>query len=311
VALTGTPVENRLGDLWSLFQLVAPGLLGSWSRFRARFAVPIERYENQERAQALRGLVSPFMLRRTKNVVAAELPQRTEVVHMVELSQVERDLYQSAVRHARRAIGKRSRDDAVRSVQILAELTRLRQLACHPRLVIQDRRVESSKLHALVRLLEDILPRGHHALIFSQFTQHLAIVREELTARGIATLYLDGGTPAGERAAIVARFQAREAQVFLISLKAGGTGLNLTAADTVILLDPWWNPAAEDQAGDRAHRLGQERPVTVVKLVSQGTIEEKVLALHGHKRRLADVVFAGAGDAAVLDADTLEALLTA
>jgi SNF2 family DNA or RNA helicase len=311
VALSGTPVENRLADLWSLFQLVAPGLLGGWSRFRARFAVPIERYENEERAQVLRALVQPFLLRRTKAQVAAELPARTEVVHMVELSQAEQDLYQSAVRHARRAIGKRSRDDAQRNVQILAELTRLRQLACHPRLVMQDRRVESSKLHTLLRLLEDILPRGHRALIFSQFTEHLALVRELLSAQGIATLSLDGSTPQGERARLVARFQALECPVFLISLKAGGTGLNLTAADTVILMDPWWNPATEDQAGDRAHRIGQERPVTVVKLVSQGTIEEKVLALHGHKRRLADVVLAGDAQAAALDADTLEMLLGA
>ena len=209
------------------------------------------------------------------------------------------------------AIGKRSRDDAQRNVQILAELTRLRQLACHPRLVMQDRRVESSKLHALLRLLDDILPRGHRALIFSQFTEHLALVREQLSAHGIASLSLDGSTPQGERARLVARFQALECPVFLISLKAGGTGLNLTAADTVILMDPWWNPAAEDQAGDRAHRLGQERPVTVVKLVSQGTIEEKVLGLHGHKRRLADVVLAGDAQPAPLDADTLEALLSA
>jgi superfamily II DNA or RNA helicase len=311
VALSGTPVENRLADLWSLFQLVAPNLLGGWSRFRARFAVPIERYENQERAEVLRALVAPFLLRRTKAEVAAELPARTEVVHMVELSPAEQDLYQSAVRHARKALGRRSRDDAQRNVQILAELTRLRQLACHPRLVLQDQRVESSKLHALLRLLDDILPRGHRALIFSQFTHHLALVREELHARGIASLSLDGSTPQGERARLVARFQAQECQVFLISLKAGGTGLNLTAADTVILMDPWWNPAAEDQAGVRAHRLGQERPVTVVKLVSQGTIEEKVLGLHGHKRRLADTVLAGESGTSPLDAETLEALLSA
>lgn len=306
VALSGTPIENRLADLWSLFQLVAPGLLGSWARFRARFAVPIERYENAERAAALRQLVAPFILRRTKNQVALELPSRTEVTHMIELSPAEQDLYAAAVRQARRSIGKRRGDNANHRVQILAELTKLRQLACHPRLVIDDERLESSKLHALMQLLDDILPRGHRALIFSQFTRHLALVQEALQRAAVASLYLDGATPAAERTRLVKRFQQREAQVFLISLKAGGTGLNLTAADYVVHLDPWWNPAAEDQASDRAHRIGQTQPLTIVKLVSQGTIEEKVLALHGQKRRLAEAVLAG--DAAPNSVD-LEALL--
>ncbi|MDB4975462.1 MAG: Superfamily helicase [Myxococcaceae bacterium] len=290
VALSGTPVENRLGDLWSLFQLIVPSLLGSWSRFRARFAVPIERYENDERAAALRGLVSPFMLRRTKREVASELPERTEVVHLVELSRAEQDLYGAALAHARSAVGKRRRGDEGRAVQILAELTKLRQLACHPRLVLEDSRVTSSKLASLVQLLEDILPRGHRVLIFSQFVRHLALVEEALDALGASSLRLDGSTPAAARAALVQRFQGGEAQVFLISLKAGGTGLNLTAADYVVHMDPWWNPSVEDQASDRAHRIGQERPVTVVKLVSQGTIEERVLGLHDHKRRLSRAV---------------------
>jgi SNF2 family DNA or RNA helicase len=309
IALSGTPVENRLGDLWSLFGLIAPGLLGSWPRFRSLFAVPIERYEDGERGTALRSLVSPFILRRTKDDVAPELPSRTEVVHMIELSPPEQALYDSAAQHARLALGKRKRhpDAVVNQVQILAELTRLRQLACHPRLVLEDSRVESSKLHSLLQLLDDILPRGHRALVFSQFTSHLALIREVLVAREIDTLYLDGSTPGVERARLVERFQEGEAPVFLISLKAGGTGLNLTAADYVIHMDPWWNPAAEDQASDRAHRLGQERPVTIVKLVTQNTIEEKVLGLHEHKRRLADTVLAGG--AVPLDRDALEALL--
>ncbi|MET0284701.1 MAG: DEAD/DEAH box helicase, partial [Polyangiales bacterium] len=310
VALSGTPIENRLGDLWSLFHLLAPGLLGSWGRFRARFAVPIERYENAERRAVLRGLVSPFLLRRTKREVERELPPRTEVVHTVELSQAERDLYDAALAYARRAIGRRPGvDDTSRTVQILAELTRLRQLACHPRLVLDDTRVSSSKLQALTTLLDDILPRGHRALIFSQFVRHLELVREALSERGVTMLTLDGSTPAGERGARVAAFQRGEAQVFLISLKAGGTGLNLTAADYVIHLDPWWNPSAEDQASDRAHRIGQQQPVTIVKLVAQGTIEERVLGLHEHKRKLAGVVTDPLDTSEGLDADALEALI--
>lgn len=308
LALSGTPVENRLGDLWSLFQLIAPGLLGGWTRFRNLFAVPIEREQDEERAAALRALVAPFVLRRTKREVAPELPSRTEVVHRVELSPAERDLYDAAVREARRAIGRRRRDDAsARSARMLAELTRLRQLACHPRLVVDDARVESSKLHALIRLVRDVLPRGHRILIFSQFTRHLALVREALSAAGATSLYLDGATPAAERARLVERFQSGEGDIFLISLKAGGTGLNLTAADYVVHMDPWWNPAAEDQASDRAHRIGQARPTTIVKLVAQDTIEEKVLEMHQDKRRLADAVLVGS--ATPLDTTALEKLL--
>lgn len=310
LALSGTPVENRLGDLWSLFHLVAPGLLGSWARFRSLFAVPIERYADEARASALRALVAPLVLRRTKREVAPELPPRTEVVHTVALSEVERSLYDAALRQARKAIGRRRRDDAARTAQILAELTRLRQLACHPRLVLEDERMTSSKLAAFLELVDDVVPRGHRLLVFSQFTRHLALVREALAARGISSLYLDGATPGRERMALVERFQAGEARLFLISLKAGGAGLNLTAADYVVHLDPWWNPAAEDQASDRAHRIGQTSPVTIVKLVALDTIEEKVLALHAEKRRLAaaavddDVLAAGA-----LDTTALEALL--
>jgi superfamily II DNA or RNA helicase len=297
VALSGTPIENRLGDLFSLFSLVAPGLLGSWPRFRARFAVPIERYEDRERTAALRALIAPFLLRREKSQVATELPERTEVVHRIELSAPERDLYGAALRDAKRRLDLRGRDPRVPRLQVLAEITRLRQLACHPRLVLAAPQASSSKLRALLTLLRDLLPRGHRVLLFSQFTRHLELVREALVGMGVAHLVLTGETSVQERKARVAAFQRGEVPVFLISLKAGGAGLTLTAADYVIHLDPWWNPAAEDQASDRAHRIGQTRPVTVVKLVSEGTIEERVLSLHTHKRRLFAGLFEGDGSA--------------
>lgn len=309
IVLTGTPIENRLGDLWSLFHVIAPGLLGSWARFRARFAVPIERYQNEERSRVLKALVSPFMLRRTKREVASELPARTEIVRLVELSGPEQDLYSAALQHAQKAVGKRHKHRGEHTVQILAELTRLRQLACHPRLVLQDSRVSSSKLKVLESLLADVLPRGHRVLVFSQFVKHLDLIREALDRAHISHLALEGSTRPSERPLLIERFQRGEAQVFLISLKAGGTGLNLTAADYVVHMDPWWNPSAEDQASDRAHRIGQDKPVTVVKLVSQGTIEERVLGLHDHKRKLAESVLAGSATDGPLDADMLDALL--
>ena len=249
LALSGTPVENRLGDLYSLFTLVAPGLLGSWARFRARFAVPIERYNVRDRSEHLRALISPFILRRQKQQVAKELPPRTEVVRRVELSRAERELYEAAVAEARDNLRKRKGpDEQTHTAHVLADLTRLRQLACHPRLVLRRPDAESSKLATFMRILDDLLPRGHRALVFSQFVEHLCLVREALDARGLRYQYLDGSTPAGERATSVQAFQSGNDPLFLISLKAGGTGVNLTAADYVIHLDPWWNPAAEDQA---------------------------------------------------------------
>jgi superfamily II DNA or RNA helicase len=199
VALSGTPIENRTGDLYSLFALIAPGLLGSWQRFRARFAVPIERYDDRERARLLRELVAPFILRREKSTVARELPERTEVVHRIELSAPERDLYDAAARAAREALDLRGRSERVPRLKVLAELTRLRQLACHPRLVLGADATASSKLRALLALLDDLLPRGHRALLFSQFTRHLDLVREALDARGVTSLTLIGETPAAER----------------------------------------------------------------------------------------------------------------
>lgn len=286
IALTGTPVENHLGELWSLMAQLNPALLGSFTQFRARFGLPIERYDDAERLSVLRQIVSPFILRRDKRTVAPELPARIEVTRAVALSPAERDLYDAAVADLRQRIEGRRRSDLDR-VEMLAEITKLRRLACHPRLVVADWQLPSSKLRALLDLLTEILPHGHRALLFSQFVSHLQLIRSALAARGLDHLYLDGSTAAGERARLVNRWQAGETSLFLISLKAGGTGLNLSKADYVVHLDPWWNPAAEDQAADRAHRIGSDRPVTIVRLLAQDTVEEQVAALHHDKRELA------------------------
>ncbi len=304
LALTGTPLENHLGELWSLLRIVSPGLLGSWPHFRARFALPIERDGDEAKRESLARKLRPFLLRRTKNEVARELPSRTEVVRPVELSAAEREVYEAARREAIDGLlesGKR--------VQVLAAMTRLRLLACHPRLVDPASTVPSSKLESLLELLDDLRADGHRTLVFSQFVSLLEIVRDTLDMRGIDPLYLVGSTPTAERARLVERWQCGDDPVFLISLKAGGTGLTLTGADTVVHLDPWWNPSVEDQASDRAHRIGQDKPVTIVRLVTQNTIEEAVLRLHGDKRNLVDGVLRGSGTAGALSAEELLALI--
>ncbi len=306
VALTGTPVENRLSELWSLFQIVFPGLLGSREAFRQRFAAPIERDRDAQARASLARVVRPFLLRRTKAQVAKELPPRIETVVPVALSEEERRMYEDA-RLA--ALAKLSDAGPEKRFELLAALTRLRLLACHPRLGDADSEVPSSKLERFLERLAELRAEGGRALVFSQFVRHLALVREALEARGVPFQYLDGQTPAAEREARVAAFQRGEGDVFLISVKAGGTGLNLTAADHVIHLDPWWNPAVEDQATDRAHRIGQKRTVTVSRLVSEGTIEEAILALHAEKRDLANSLLSEADGAAALSTDQLLALL--
>ena len=290
LALTGTPVENRLSELFSLMEFLEPGLLGTEAEFRQRYVAPIERDGDASRSAALARAVRPFLLRRKKSEVLAELPARTEVTRAVELLPAERKRYEAARLLALAALSGADEDARF---QMLAELMRLRRLACHPRLDDPRSKTPSSKLEAFLDLVAELREGGHRALVFSQFTGHLALVEEALRARAIPYVYLDGKTPLGERTKRVARFQSGEGDLFLISLKAGGTGLNLTAADTVVHLDPWWNPAVEDQASDRAHRIGQTRPVTVIRLVAQGTIEEAVMGLHARKRHLAESILEG------------------
>jgi SNF2 family DNA or RNA helicase len=269
--------------------------------------VPIERRHDRARQAGLARVVRPFLLRRTKAEVAPELPARTEMNQTIDLGPTERRLYEAARIEALESLAKSAGagDEAKQHIRILAALTRLRLLCCHPRLVVKDSPAGSAKLAALVELLTELRDEGHRALVFSQFTSFLDLARPLLTQAGLRTLTLDGSTPAAEREERVAAFQAGTADVFLLSLRAGGTGLNLTSATYVIHLDPWWNPAVEDQATDRAHRIGQDRPVTVIRMVARGTIEEAVLSLHEEKRQLAASILDGADAAARLDGEDL------
>ena len=303
VALSGTPVENHLGELWSLFRAALPSLLGSEESFRRRYGGA-----DQASVRALAALLQPFILRRTKGQVARELPARTDINLLVPLSDPEKLLYEDLRLAAAANLGEVTADD--QRFQVLAALTRLRLAACHPRLVQPGWDGPASKLHRLLELSRELLAAGHRALVFSQFTSHLSLVAEALREEGIAFSYLDGQVPLAERQRRVEAFQAGDGgDLFLISLKAGGTGLTLTAADYVVHLDPWWNPAVEDQASDRAHRIGQARPVTVYRLIAQGTIEEQILSLHREKRELVDAFLTGADVAARLSTTQLAALI--
>lgn len=300
LALSGTPVENRLAELWSIMRYCNPGLLGSLSRFNERFATPIERHRDRDAQRHLRRLIAPFVLRRTKAEVLQELPPRTELVLTVTPDTAEAAHYEALRRHAV-AEAENLADVPAGQAQlhVLAQLTRLRRAACDPRLTSPEFGIVGAKCRAFAELAAELSANGHKTLVFSQFVDFLSLLREPLNEAGIAYQYLDGATPAAERTRRVAAFQAGEGDLFLISLKAGGFGLNLTAADYVVIADPWWNPAAEDQAMGRAHRIGQQRPVTVYRLVNKGTLEERIVELHHDKRALAEGVLEG-GEGAVL-----------
>ncbi|MDP9806977.1 superfamily II DNA or RNA helicase [Trueperella bonasi] len=313
-AVTGTPIENNLTELWAMFALAAPGLLGSAEKFGDAFRKPIEKAagltgprseDARELMNTLRRRISPFLLRRTKDAVALDLPPKQEQVLTVELASAHRRLYDVQLEKERQRVLGLSDEDRI---EILSALTRLRQLAIDPRLVDEQSQAPPSKLDELAPLVGNLVAEGHTVLVFSQFTRFLKLIVQRLVAEGIEYLYLDGSTK--NRADLIERFGRGEAPVFLISLKAGGTGLNLTMADYAILTDPWWNPAAEEQAVDRAHRIGQTRPVHVYRMVSRGTIEEKVVALQDAKRRLLGVISNDAGSASSgLSAAELRALL--
>ncbi len=293
---TGTPIENHLGELHNLFSFINPGLLGSADSFVKRFANPIHQSGDQAAKTRLKRLIQPFILRRTKSAVLDELPSRTEITLRVEMSGEERALYEALRQRAvekldQKDVGSDSKESG--HIEVLAEITRLRRACCHPRLVMPESGIAGSKLEAFLTTVEELIENRHKALVFSQFVGHLDIVRAELDRRDIEYRYLDGSTPSRKRKQEIDAFQAGQGSLFLISLRAGGQGLNLTAADYVVHLDPWWNPAVEDQASDRAHRIGQKRPVTIYRLVMKDSIEEKIVDLHRSKRDLADNLLAG------------------
>ncbi len=298
LCLSGTPLENHLGELWSLFHFLLPGWLGDSKSFNRDYRTPIEKHGNSERMRHLTARIKPFLLRRKKEQVATELPPKTEIVHWVDLSDGQRDVYETV----RVAMDKKVRDEIARSgvgrsqIIILDALLKLRQVCCDLRLLNTTQtpkalRSGSGKLVSLMEMLEELLSEGRKILLFSQFTSMLALIEEELQKRSLDYSLLTGSTT--DRRTPVRDFQSGKVSLFLISLKAGGTGLNLTAADTVIHFDPWWNPAVENQATDRAYRIGQNKPVFVYKLITRGTVEEKMQALQQDKAALAGSVLDG------------------
>ena len=331
LCLSGTPVENNLGELWSLFNFLLPGFLGTLTKFRQHYQNPIEKEENEERSQELSQRLAPLILRRTKDEVATELPPKTILVHPVELSSKQKDLYETVRatmdKNVRQAIAARGLEQS--QFAILDALLKLRQICCHPALLkdktlqslpsdevdspkisnseIQNpESIPSAKLSYLLELLDTLFQEKRRVLLFSQFTSMLAIIEAELIK--IKTPYLKLTGASKNRGDLVTRFQSENIPIFLISLKAGGTGLNLTAADTVIHYDPWWNPAAENQATDRAYRIGQDKPVFVHKLICAGSVEDRIHQLQQQKAKLADSLLAGASKA-IPNADTLQQLL--
>lgn len=308
-ALTGTPVENRLAELWSIFDFLMPGLLGGYERFRDRYEQPIADGD-EEAAQKLRAAVGPFVLRRLKAEVLEDLPDKLEQVVRCHMEGPQRRLYAAREQALRESIGQRSGDDlGTERLQVLAELTRLRQLCCDPRLVYEDYDAGSCKLDAIWQLVSTAVDARSKVLVFSQFTSFLELVAARLDQEGTAYYTITGATPKRRRVELVDAFNADDTPVFLVSLRAGGTGLNLVGASVVIHADPWWNAAAQDQATDRAHRIGQTRDVAVYKVIAEHSIEERILLLQESKSDLAELVVGAAGGSSSLAALTRDDLL--
>lgn len=291
-ALTGTPMENSLLELWSIFDFLMPGYLFSRNKFSEKFERPIVREDDDYSLDELKRLISPFILRRKKSDVLLELPDKIETKLVCELRDEQKGVYAAYLAKTMEEIENLIEEEGFErsKLQILSALTRLRQICCHPSVFIENYDGGSGKLDLLEELMEELLEGGHRMLLFSQFTSLLAIIKKLFDEKGIPYMYLDGSTPVEDRMELVERFNSGEGSVFLISLKAGGTGLNLTSADTVIHFDPWWNPAVEDQASDRAHRIGQKKVVQVFKLITKDSIEEKIYELQSKKKDLINSV---------------------
>ena len=309
-ALTGTPIENRLAELWSIFDFLMPGYLGSRDEFAKRYASPVEAREH-DASNLLRCAIGPFVLRRLKAEVLADLPEKTESVVYAQMEPKQRKLYlASEDRLALQIQHQEDKELKRENLKILAELTKLRQICCDPSLCFEGYDGPSAKLETCTELVFQAIDGGHRVLLFSQFTTMLDIIEKRLASEGVSTFMLTGATSKEARERLVRRFQAGDGDVFLISLKAGGVGLNLTSADVVIHYDPWWNTAAQDQATDRAHRIGQRRDVSVFKLIVSGTIEERILGMQEAKRDLAESVLTGEGvKSALLTREEILALL--
>jgi len=291
-ALTGTPMENNLSELWSIFDFIMPGYLFSHNKFSQRFEIPIVKQQSQDASNNLSRHISPFILRRLKRDVLKELPEKIENKMISELIPEQKKIYLAYLSKAKGEISSEINDKGYEKsqIKILAALTRLRQICCHPALFIDNYKHDSGKLLQLEEIVQDAIEGNHRILLFSQFSSMLGIIAKKLDSMHFEYFYLDGSTPILDRGEMVNRFNNGERQLFLISLKAGGTGLNLTGADTVIHYDPWWNPAVEEQATDRAYRIGQEKRVQVIKLITKGTIEEKIYELQQKKKALIDNV---------------------
>ncbi|MDF1814314.1 MAG: DEAD/DEAH box helicase [Verrucomicrobiales bacterium] len=305
LCLSGTPIENNLGELWSLMNFLMPGFLGTRELFQSNYRNPIEKDKSKARSESLAKRVGPLILRRTKNDVAKELPPKTEIPHSIELNSDQKDLYETVRstmdRHVRAALKEQGKEN---QMVFLEALLKLRQICCHPHLL--DKQEGSAKFDYLVELLDTLRQEKHRILIFSQFTSMLSLIESHLNSMDCSYLKLTGETK--DRQSLVERFQGGEGEVFLISLKAGGTGLTLTGADTVIHYDPWWNPAVEDQATDRAYRIGQDKPVFVHKLICKGTVEDKIQKMQRKKSNIAEGLLSGATQGLTLTPDVLNEL---
>ena len=294
LALTGTPIENRLSELWSIFDYLMPGFLYSYDVFRREYETQIVKYEDKDMTQRLQKMVKPFILRRLKTDVLKDLPDKLEETRVVKFDGEQQKLYDAQVVHMKEEIAKNSEEDFNKNkLKILAELTRIRQICCDPHLCFENYNGQSAKLESCLELIDSAIEADHKILLFSQFTSMLKIIEERLLEKGIRFYKITGATSKKDRIGMVKQFNDDDTPVFLISLKAGGVGLNLTGADMVIHYDPWWNVAVQNQATDRAHRIGQTKKVTVYKMIAKGTIEEKIVKLQETKKDLADSIISG------------------